>query len=180
VDLKTWLRAQWDRVLGAGAVLTGIVAILLGYRGVSRTPFPAEQVPYVISGAVIGIALIGIGLTSWLSADLRDEWRKLDRLERLLGARETDGASEPAAAPAVDDHAETPPRSSLDVDVAQRRPDAQRTAPDKSGEPGGRPESPGAPAAPAAQDRTAPAAGEHAGDDGNGVAHRLTTPGTPW
>jgi hypothetical protein len=33
---------------------------------------------------VVGIALIGIGLTSWLSADLRDEWRKLDRIEHLL------------------------------------------------------------------------------------------------
>jgi hypothetical protein len=65
-------------------VVAGLVAILLGYHGVSHTPFPAEQIPYVISGAVLGIALIGIGLTSWLSADLRDEWRKLDRLEHLL------------------------------------------------------------------------------------------------
>ena len=103
MDLKTWLRAQWDRVLGAGAVLTGLVAILLGYRGVSRTPFPAEQIPYVISGAVIGIALIGIGLTSWLSADLRDEWRKLDRLERRL-----DGSETPLAEPAAEPTAERP------------------------------------------------------------------------
>ncbi len=84
MNLKTWLSAQWDRVLGAGAVIIGAVAILLGYRGVAGTPFPAEQIPYVISGAVVGIALIGIGLTSWLSADLRDEWRKLDRIEHLL------------------------------------------------------------------------------------------------
>jgi hypothetical protein len=84
VNLKTWLGAQWDRVLGAGAVVIGVLAIVLGYRGVAGTPFPAEQIPYVISGAVVGIALIGIGLTSWLSADLRDEWRKLDRIEHLL------------------------------------------------------------------------------------------------
>ena len=84
MDLKTWLSAQWDRVLGAGAVIMGAIAILLGYRGVAGTPFPAEQIPYVISGAVVGITLIGIGLTSWLSADLRDEWRKLDRIEQLL------------------------------------------------------------------------------------------------
>ena len=95
MDLKTWLRAQWDRVLGAGTVAAGAVAILLGYHGVSHTPFPAEQIPYVISGAVVGIALIGIGLTAWLSADLRDEWRKLDRLERLL---------EESEAPPLDDH----------------------------------------------------------------------------
>ncbi len=84
MDLQTWLSAQWDRILGAGAVIGGAIAILLGYRGVAGTPFPAEQIPYVISGAVVGIALVGIGLTSWLSADLRDEWRKLDRIEHLL------------------------------------------------------------------------------------------------
>lgn len=96
MDLKTWLRAQWDRVLGAGAVLAGAVAILLGYRGVADTPFPAEQIPFVISGAVVGIALIGIGLTSWLSADLRDEWRKLDRIERLLEPSDPPAVAEPA------------------------------------------------------------------------------------
>ena len=94
MDLKTWLRAQWDRSLGAGAVIAGLVAILVGYHGVAGTPFPAEQIPYVVSGGVLGIALIGIGLTSWLSADLRDEWRKLDRIEQLL-ARE--GAPEETA-----------------------------------------------------------------------------------
>jgi hypothetical protein len=95
MDLKTWLKAQWDRVLGAGAVIAGVVAVLLGYHGVAGTPFPAEQIPYVISGAVLGIALIGIGLTSWLSADLRDEWRKLDRIERLLEQRTDPAANDP-------------------------------------------------------------------------------------
>ena len=96
MDLKTWLKAQWDRVAGAGAVLIGAVAILLGYRGVADTPFPAEQIPYVISGAVVGIALIGIGLTSWLSADMRDEWRKLDRIEQLLEPSESPAGTKPA------------------------------------------------------------------------------------
>jgi hypothetical protein len=96
VNLKTWLRVQWDRTLGAGAVIVGAVAILLGYRGVAGTPFPAEQIPYVISGAVVGIVLIGVGLTSWLSADLRDEWRKLDRIERLLEPSDAPAIAEPA------------------------------------------------------------------------------------
>lgn len=97
VELKTWLSAQWDRVLGAGAVIIGAIAILLGYRGVAGTPFPAEQIPYVISGAVVGIALIGIGLTSWLSADLRDEWRKLDRIEHLLDPSDAPPVTETTA-----------------------------------------------------------------------------------
>ncbi|MBA3652832.1 MAG: hypothetical protein H0W70_01410 [Actinobacteria bacterium] len=84
MELKTWLRAQWDRVVGGLGVTAGLLALFLGYRGVANTPYPAEQIPYVVSGAVLGIALIGVGLTSWLSADLRDEWHKLDRIERLL------------------------------------------------------------------------------------------------
>jgi hypothetical protein len=106
MDLKTWLRAQWDRVLGGAGVGIGLLALLLGYRGVADTPYPAEQIPFVVSGGVLGIALIGIGLTAWLSADLRDEWRKLDRIERLLEQRAADAARHPtaaAAAPAVVD-----------------------------------------------------------------------------
>lgn len=84
MELKTWIRAQWDRVAGALAVVVGLLALLLGYQGVADTPYPAEQIPYVVSGGVLGICLVGIGLTAWISADLRDEWHKLDRMERLL------------------------------------------------------------------------------------------------
>ena len=84
MELKTWIRAQWDRAVGALGVVAGLLALLLGYQGVADTPYPAEQIPYVVSGGVLGICLIGIGLTAWLSADLRDEWHKLDRIEQLL------------------------------------------------------------------------------------------------
>ncbi len=95
MDLKTWMKAQWDRVLGALAVAGGVLALVLGYLGVAGTGYPAEQIPYVISGGVLGVVLIGVGLTSWLSADLRDEWRKLDRIEKVLER----GASDRIAAP---------------------------------------------------------------------------------
>ena len=44
------------------------------------------------SAIISRLALIGIGLTAWLSADLRDEWRKLDRIERFLERRPDDAA----------------------------------------------------------------------------------------
>lgn len=100
MDLKTWVQAQWDRVVGGLVVIAGLVALFLGYRGVAATPFTAEQIPYVLSGGMLGIVLIGIGLTSWLSADLRDEWRKLDRIERLLERRVE--ANSERTAPAID------------------------------------------------------------------------------
>lgn len=84
MDVKLFLRAFWDRIGVGLLVATGGLALLLGWFGVSGTPLPSEQVPYVVSGGLVGIALIGLGSTLWLSADLRDEWRKLETLEQTL------------------------------------------------------------------------------------------------
>lgn len=83
MDALRWLRNQWDRGIAIAAGLAGGVALLLGWLGMARTVFPAEQLPYIVSGGLAGLFLLGIGATAWLSADLRDEWRKLDRLEDL-------------------------------------------------------------------------------------------------
>lgn len=84
MDLTTWLRAQWDRVLAWLLVTGGLVALLVGWRGVSSTPYLAEQMPYLVSAGMFGLFLLGLGATVWISADLRDEWRKLDELADLL------------------------------------------------------------------------------------------------
>src|ERR1044072_9488766 len=86
MELFTWLRMQWDRVFGCAFVVTGAVALLTGWSKVSATPYPAEQIPYVVSAGLGGLFLLGVGATLWHSADLRDEWRKLDRLEEKLDA----------------------------------------------------------------------------------------------
>jgi hypothetical protein len=86
MELIKWLRLQWDRVFGAAFVITGAVALLTGWSKVSGTPYPAEQIPYVVSAGLGGLFLLGVGATLWHSADLRDEWRKLDRLEDKLDA----------------------------------------------------------------------------------------------
>ena len=86
MELIKWLRLQWDRVFGAAFVITGAVALLTGWSKVSATPYPAEQMPYVVSAGLGGLFLLGVGATLWHSADLRDEWRKLDRLEEKLDA----------------------------------------------------------------------------------------------
>jgi hypothetical protein len=86
MDMNAFLRAQWDRVVAVGLIVLGGVALLVGWIGISGTALSYKQLPYVISGGLFGIALIGIGLTLYLSADLRDEWRKLDALEDALAA----------------------------------------------------------------------------------------------
>ena len=105
MELFKWLRLEWDRVFGAAFVVTGAVALLTGWSKVSATPYPAEQIPYVVSAGLGGLFLLGVGATLWHSADLRDEWRKLDRLEEKLDAlaaadeTETVVLDEPKAAP---------------------------------------------------------------------------------
>ena len=123
MDVLKWARAQWDRVGAWGAVGIGALLLLIGWLGVSRTAYPAEQIPWVVSAGLGGILLVGLGATLWISADLKDEWRKLDRIEEALRGGElvVDGAGSgpngsaavPEAEPAdetVDDEGEAPPR----------------------------------------------------------------------
>ncbi|MEW6472859.1 MAG: hypothetical protein AB1679_11360 [Actinomycetota bacterium] len=84
-DLLRWARNQWDRVLAAALLLAGLGALAAGWLGASNTPYTVEQLPYIVSGAAGGIFLLGVAVMLWLSADLRDEWRKLDAIERKLG-----------------------------------------------------------------------------------------------
>ena len=86
MDLITLVRRQWDRVAAVACVALGLLVILLGYDGVSRTPYAAKQIPYLVSAGLPAVFLLGIAAVLWLSADLRDEWRKLDELARLQAA----------------------------------------------------------------------------------------------
>jgi hypothetical protein len=59
----------------------------------------------VVGGGLVGIFLLGVAAVLWLSADLRDEWRKLADLDESLGRLEGRPAAmatpaQPVAAPA--------------------------------------------------------------------------------
>lgn len=94
MDLKQWTRKNPDRVGAWVLVILGALALWRGWEGVSTTEYPAEQLPYIISGGIGGALLVAFGATLLLSADLRDEWRKLDRIERRLAAAEDDAADD--------------------------------------------------------------------------------------
>ena len=107
MDLKNLVRKQWDRSAGIVLSVIGVLALIKGWMGVRGTPVLAEQTRYIVSGGIGAIVLLGLGATLWISADLRDEWRKLDRIEQSLG----DGVLRWAA----DDSAE----AIVDVTLAQ-------------------------------------------------------------
>ena len=94
MELMSFLRSQWDRTGAVVATALGLIVLLLGYLGTAGTEYIAEQIPYLISGGLVGIALLTIGAVLWISADLRDEWRELceqgeairmEQLERRSG-----------------------------------------------------------------------------------------------
>jgi hypothetical protein len=86
MDFLRWARIHWDRVVAVAAALAGAVALFLGWNGASQTAFPAEQLPYLLSGGLVGLFLFGAGATLWLSADLRDEWGELRGIREELRA----------------------------------------------------------------------------------------------
>jgi hypothetical protein len=90
MDLVGWLRLHWDRAGAWACVAAGAIALIVGWVGVSGSGYPAAQLPYIISGGVGGVFLLGLGAMLWISADLRDEWVKLDDMgDRLDGVRDT-------------------------------------------------------------------------------------------
>ena len=94
-DVLGWARTQWDRVGAVALVVAGAVALLIGWMGVSDALYPAAQIPYVVSGGLVGIFLVGVGGVLWLSADLRDEWRELHRIQEQLAARPWESPVDP-------------------------------------------------------------------------------------
>ena len=74
------LRNQWDRAAAVALLTVGGLALLLGWLGTSSTVFTFRQIPFLISGGLVGVCLIVVAAAVWVSADLRDEWRKLDEL----------------------------------------------------------------------------------------------------
>ena len=90
------IKQQWDRVLALLAAAIGALALVLGWVGISGVGLVTQQIPYLISGAVVGLVAFGVASTLWISADLRDEWAKLDDIYRALSdqpAAAVDGAA---------------------------------------------------------------------------------------
>jgi hypothetical protein len=95
-------RRQSDRdlrkimqILGMLAIGFGFVCILLGWYGAAHSPYQYEEIPYVISGGLLGVGLIIGGgilvLCAWSLRGVEESRRNalaivraVDRLERVL------------------------------------------------------------------------------------------------
>ncbi|MEZ5144162.1 MAG: hypothetical protein R2726_16825 [Acidimicrobiales bacterium] len=105
-------------IAGMALAVVGLVVILIGWWGASGTAIVAEQIPYLISGGVLGLGLVVIGgalfvrysltryLRFWVIRSIYEERAQADRqveaLERLeVALRETAGARGASAAAGV-------------------------------------------------------------------------------
>jgi len=62
--------------LAAATMTMGLTAILLGWFGAARSTLVEEQIPYLISGGLLGLALATIGallfFSHWLTVSIRE------------------------------------------------------------------------------------------------------------
>ena len=84
MNIQTRLRSQWDRILGTSLLVIGFISLIVTLVGVRDSLFVADQVSFVASGGLLGVCLVAVGVGLLISADLHDEWRKLDRIESAL------------------------------------------------------------------------------------------------
>jgi hypothetical protein len=103
------LRNTWQIVAGAILLPLGIAVILLGWAGAAHGRVDQQQIPYIISGGVLGLALVVIGgfffWAHWLyriydQADLHHQAAMREQAEfyrALLAAVGQGGAASTAA-----------------------------------------------------------------------------------
>ena len=87
----------------AAFVVAGFVMLALAWRGAAATVYVPLQLPWVVSGSLAGLAVIGMGLGGWSvhlarrqDAEHRDAVEGLVRdavelTERVRSARDVDG-----------------------------------------------------------------------------------------
>lgn len=90
-------------VLGGVIAPLGLVVVLLGWVGASRTPNVFEQVPYLISGGLFGLGLVFLGaffyFAHWLTELVKEQRAQSAALLDAIGRLRDDMAT--AAAPPV-------------------------------------------------------------------------------
>lgn len=67
---------RWLFGLGGACVVAGFVVVVIGWAGASRTVLVAGQIPYLLSGGLIGLGLIFIGaflyFGHWMAVMVRE------------------------------------------------------------------------------------------------------------
>jgi hypothetical protein len=79
-----WVGKATRPVVGWILVAAGAVMIIVGYVGVANEVLVAKQLPYLISGGILGVAVVAVGVMFIATEQLRHDADRIDRLERLV------------------------------------------------------------------------------------------------
>lgn len=96
-------------VLGGLLLPVGLAAVVVGWYGAAHTPRAIEQIPYLISGGLLGVALVAVGgfllCGYWVARAVRENRLQSDRvieaLDRLEGRLAAPGLAAGLSAPAA-------------------------------------------------------------------------------
>ena len=81
--MKNWIENS-PMSVAIGLVALGFIVLFLGWNGAAGKDFVEGQVPYLVSGGLLGLALVGSGLTVVLvQAHRRDTHELINRIDRL-------------------------------------------------------------------------------------------------
>ena len=136
--------------IGGVALFGGIIAILIGWFGASHTPNVFEQIPYMISGGLLGLGLIFVGgsfyFSYWITRMVRENresreeavkaYRTMSEMAELLAAvlrgEDEEGASSNGEGRFVAT-AEGTMYHRPDCSIVAGRSDLRRVSPEESG-----------------------------------------------
>ncbi|MGN6472507.1 MAG: hypothetical protein ACTHK4_02520 [Mycobacteriales bacterium] len=79
-----WLIEGVRPYLGYIFIAAGLIALFVGWWGVSGTALVAKQLPYIASAGLVGVVLVAIGNRIFMTNDLRRDSGRLDRLEQMV------------------------------------------------------------------------------------------------
>lgn len=99
--MRRWIE-QSPITIGVLLVVAGLIAIFLGWNGAAGKDFVAGQIPYVISGGLLGLGLTAAGLAVIVVQSVRRETRDIaNRMDELIEAIRDMGASTTSAIPTL-------------------------------------------------------------------------------
>jgi hypothetical protein len=79
-----WMVEGIRPYLGYVFIGAGLIALFIGWWGVSGTALVAKQLPYIASAGLVGVVLVAIGNRIFMTNDLRRDSGRLDRLEQMV------------------------------------------------------------------------------------------------
>lgn len=81
---------RWLLIGGAVMVVIGLPMIFLGWWGASRTPYLFEQIPYMISGGILGLGLTLLGglfyFAYWMTRQVQETRRQGEEMRDALAS----------------------------------------------------------------------------------------------